>query len=129
MPEISKEQLGGTMRLGRRPTLFTDAHPNSTAHLLYNKAASIDERHRHRYEVNPKYVERLEEHGLKFVGRDDTGERMEVVELDSDVHPYYVAVQYHPEYITRPLHPSPVFLGLVLAASEQLSAWKEAQKH
>lgn len=75
---------------------------------LYKKDV-IEERHRHRYEVNPEYIERLEAGGLRFVGKDDTRMRMEVAVVDT--HPYYVAVQFHPEYLSRPLSPSPVFLG------------------
>lgn len=85
---------------------------------LYGNVSSIDERHRHRYEVNPEYVERLEEKGLKFVGRDSEETRMEIVELEK--HPYYVGVQFHPEYLSRPLKPSPPFLGLILAAKKKL---------
>ncbi|KAJ1880617.1 CTP synthase ura7, partial [Coemansia sp. RSA 486] len=82
----------------------------------------VHERHRHRYEVNPEMVKELESNGLHFVGRDaDTGERMEILELDN--HPYFVAAQYHPEYLTRPLAPSPMFLGLLLAASGQLQGY------
>lgn len=127
------------MRLGVRPTLFQPGtETTSVVRKLYNNASSVNERHRHRYEVNPEYVERLEAQGLKFVGRDDKGERMEILELDgkpytriivkydpwysTDVvcyegHPYFVGCQYHPEYLTRPLKPSPPFLGLILAAS------------
>ena len=77
---------------------------------LYKKDV-IEERHRHRYEVNPEYIPRLEEGGLRFVGRDSTRTRMEVALLDA--HPYYVSVQFHPEYLSRPLSPSPPFLGSV----------------
>lgn len=75
---------------------------------LYKKEV-IEERHRHRYEVNPDYIERLQAAGLRFIGRDSTGKRMEVATIDS--HPYYVSVQFHPEYLSRPLSPSPPFLG------------------
>ncbi|KAI9225931.1 MAG: CTP synthase [Piptocephalis tieghemiana] len=121
MPEISKTHLGGTMRLGRRPTLFQEGTESSVARALYGGSASVDERHRHRYEINPAYVEQLESKGLRFVGRDESGERMEILELDD--HPFYMAVQYHPELLTRPLDPSPPFLGLLLAACGELEAW------
>ncbi|KAI8877177.1 CTP synthase [Backusella circina FSU 941] len=114
MPEISKTHLGGTMRLGLRATLFQPGTENSTVRKLYDNKSSVDERHRHRYEVNPVHVETFEEKGLKFIGRDETGERMEIVELDD--HPYFVGAQYHPEYITRPLKPCPLFNGLILAS-------------
>lgn len=68
--------------------------------------------------MNPAYVDRLEEKGLKFVGRDSEETRMEIVELDN--HPYYVGVQFHPEYLSRPLKPSPPFMGLILAAKKKL---------
>ena len=61
------------------------------------------ERHRHRYEVNPKYVEDLTAAGLLFTGKDDTGTRMEIVELPRDVHPFFFATQFHPEFLSRPV--------------------------
>ena len=70
----------------------------------------IDERHRHRYEVNPTLVGQLESEGLRFVGKDDSGQRMEVVELNG--HPFFVAAQFHPEFKSRPGRPSPLFLVL-----------------
>lgn len=81
---------------------------------LYGKPKSINERHRHRYEINPQYVDQLEKNGMRFVGTDSANERMEIMELDQ--HPYYVAVQFHPEYLSRPLKPSPPFVGLILSA-------------
>ncbi|RUP43153.1 hypothetical protein BC936DRAFT_137543 [Jimgerdemannia flammicorona] len=121
MPEISKTHLGGTMRLGTRPTQFCDGTEGSVIRRLYGGAKTVLERHRHRYEINPEYVARLEEGGLKFIGRDETGERMEILELSG--HPYFVGTQYHPEYLTRPLKPSPPFLGLVLAATGLLDGY------
>lgn len=115
MPEHHPGQMGGTMRLGRRTTIFKG---DSTIRKLYGNVDSVDERHRHRYEVNPKYVPDLEEKGLKFVGHDDEKQRMEIMELQG--HPYYVATQYHPEYLSRPLRPSPPFLGLILASVGKL---------
>ncbi|CAO3692049.1 unnamed protein product [Rhizopus stolonifer] len=119
MPEISKTQMGGTMRLGLRPTLFQKGTENSTVRKLYGNKDHVDERHRHRYEVNPEYVDRFEKEGLKFIGKDETGRRMEIVELDD--HPFFVGAQYHPEYITRPLRPSPLFNGLIMAAIGKLN--------
>ena len=69
----------------------------------------VNERHRHRYEVNPTYVDRLTEAGLPFVGKDESGERMEILELRD--HPWFVGVQYHPEYLSRVLQPSEPYLG------------------
>ena len=79
----------------------------------------ILERHRHRYEVNPEYIERLAKAGLTFVGRDDKGERMEVLELRD--HPWFVGVQFHPEYLSRVLEPSRPYLGFVAASAGCLS--------
>ena len=75
----------------------------------------INERHRHRWEVNPAYVETLESAGLNFIGRDDSGKRMEIFELKD--HPFFVGVQFHPEYLSRVLRPSKPFLGLVAASA------------
>ena len=117
MPEISKTHLGGTMRLGSRPTLWQ--HDGSTIRALYGPGEAVDERHRHRYEVNPDLIERIEEAGLVFVGKDESGQRCEIFELND--HPYYVGVQFHPEFKSRPGKPSPPFLGLLKAASDQLN--------
>ncbi|CAH3164386.1 unnamed protein product [Porites lobata] len=117
MPEHNPGQLGGTMRLGRRRTVFSETHESKTRK-LYKNASFVEERHRHRYEVNPKYVKQLEENGMLFVGKDVEGERMEIMELKD--HPYFVGVQYHPEYISRPVRPSPPYLGLILAAINKL---------
>lgn len=115
MPEIDRATMGGTMRLGLRGTHMQPDTEWSTIRKLYNMAPVVQERHRHRYEINPEFVERIEQAGLPFVGKDETGQRMEIFELKE--HPYFVGVQYHPEYLTRPLSPSPPFLGLVAAAS------------
>ena len=139
MPEISKTHLGGTMRLGLRPTLFESGTEKSKLRQLYGGEETIWERHRHRYEVGPEYVERLEQPGgMRFIGKDERGERMQVLEMDgrssarfqkhrsqtklnrkfplSIDHPYFVGLQAHPEFCTRPLNPSPPFLGLIAAA-------------
>lgn len=121
MPEIDKETMGGTMRLGGRVTKFTHTLPDgvlSKTQRLYGGRVSVQERHRHRYEVNPAYVTAIHDAGLLLVGRDETGERMEVAELPD--HPYYVGCQFHPEFLSRPLEPSPPFHGLLLAATGQL---------
>ena len=113
MPEISKTHLGGTMRLGSRPTIFQV--DDCMIRRLYGGKDSVDERHRHRYEVNPDLISSIESAGLVFVGKDDTGQRCEIFELKD--HPYYVGVQYHPEFKSRPERPSPPFLGLLKAAT------------
>lgn len=119
MPEVSKTHMGGTMRLGLRATLLSNAECLTAK--LYGGNLKVEERHRHRFEVNPDMVERLEQAGLKFVGRDESGQRMEVVEIAD--HPYFVAVQFHPEFKSRPGRPSPAFLGLILGASGQLKKY------
>ncbi|KAH9768118.1 CTP synthase [Citrus sinensis] len=119
MPEGSRTHMGSTMRLGSRRTLFQT--PDCVTSKLYRNAEYVDERHRHRYEVNPEAIGVLEEAGLKFVGKDETGKRMEILELPS--HPFYVGVQFHPEFKSRPGRPSALFLGLILAATKQLEAY------
>ena len=83
---------------------------------LYGKDV-IFERHRHRYEINPEYIEQIESKGLKYTGRNSSGRRMEILELEG--HPYFVASQFHPEFKSRPDNPSPLHLGLVKAALEK----------
>jgi CTP synthase len=117
MPEISLEHLGGTMRLGKRTSYFKG---DCKIKQLYG-SDTVDERHRHRYEANLDYVEKLESRGFKFVAQDETKIRQEIIELDD--HPYFVGVQYHPELKSRPFRPSPPFLGLVLAASGKLDSY------
>ena len=177
MPEISKTHLGGTMRLGLRPSLFEKGSQEwSKIRKLYGGAETVWERHRHRYEINPEYIERIErgnpdpkatgpmQNGarirhpsyngqlsmpstpslqqrdsftngfgeahtasqsafdkLSFVGRSESGERMQIAELITaqghEPHPYFVGMQAHPEFASRPLNPSPPFLGFVAAAA------------
>lgn len=124
MPEVSKTHLGGTMRLGSRTTVLQTVDCMSAK--LYREETSIEERHRHRYEVNPEMVEPLEQAGLRFVGKDETGKRMEIVELED--HPFFLATQYHPEFKSRPGKPSPVFLGLLLAATGNMDAYMRGSK-
>jgi CTP synthase len=131
MPEIDKETMGGTMRLGARITRFTNRHKDgsmSTTQLMYGGVEQVSERHRHRYEVNPEKVDEIHQAGLVFVGRDVTGTRMEVAELPRTEHPYYVGCQYHPEFQSRPLAPSPPFYGLILAACGKLNDYLDKQQ-
>ncbi|TQS37296.1 hypothetical protein Golomagni_02235 [Golovinomyces magnicellulatus] len=115
MPEIDKVNLGGTMRLGLRKTIFQDGSEWSKIRRYYDNKKIIHERHRHRYEVNPIYVNELAAQGLEFLGRDEKGERMEVIELKD--HPWYVGVQFHPEYLSKVLSPSRPYLGFLAAAA------------
>ncbi|XP_017242544.1 uncharacterized protein LOC108214841 [Daucus carota subsp. sativus] len=125
MPEGSRTHMGSTMRLGARRTLFQTS--DCITAKLYHNQKFVDERHRHRYEVNPEVVGMLEEAGLKFVGKDESGQRMEIVELPD--HPFYVGVQFHPEFKSRPGKPSAPFLGLILAATGQLGAYLSEQQN
>ncbi|KAK7313823.1 hypothetical protein VNO77_39025 [Canavalia gladiata] len=115
MPEGSKTHMGGTMRLGSRRTYFEVDDCKSVK--LYGNASFIDERHRHRYEVNPDMISQLESAGLSFVGKDESGKRMEIIELPG--HPFFIGAQFHPEFKSRPGKPSPLFLGLIEAACER----------
>ncbi|THX91576.1 CTP synthase [Aureobasidium pullulans] len=125
MPEHHPGQLGGTMRLGLRPTLWQPGSEWSRLRALYASGTSADgqsqilERHRHRYEVNPNYVSTLESKGLNFIGKDETGVRQEIIELKD--HPWFVGVQYHPEYLSRVLHPSKPYLGFIAASAGMLA--------
>jgi len=107
------KKMGATMRLGAQPVVVEEG---SIAHCLYGKSL-IMERHRHRFEVNPKHIEDLEAGGWKFTGRSADGVKMEIGELKG--HDYYVASQFHPEFKSRPNKPSPLHLGLVRAAVER----------
>ena len=104
--------LGGTMRLGLYPAVLKEG---SVVREAYG-AAEIDERHRHRYEVNNQYREQLEAAGLVFSGTSPDNNLVEFVELPREVHPYYVSTQAHPELRSRPTRPHPLFAGLVGAA-------------
>ena len=103
------KEMGATMRLGDHPVNVKDGKARD----LYG-SKKIEERHRHRFEVNPDMIEKIEEAGMKFTGRNPSGRRMEICELDG--HPYFVASQFHPEFKSRPDAPSPLHLGLVEAA-------------
>ena len=107
--------LGGTMRLGLYPANLV---PGSQVAKAYG-ATEVAERHRHRYEVNNDYRERLEDAGLMISGTSPDSSLVEYVELPAETHPYYVATQAHPEYRSRPTRPHPLFAGLIEAALAQ----------
>ncbi len=107
-------QLGGTMRLGRQPTNLV---PDTIAHRAY-AADTVDERHRHRYEFNNVYRRQFEDCGMTFSGTSPDGGLVEIVELPS--HPWFVAVQFHPEFKSKPLSAHPLFAGFVGAAVQRL---------
>ncbi|KAH7076274.1 CTP synthase-like protein [Paraphoma chrysanthemicola] len=127
MPEVDKTTMGASMRLGLRPTLFQPGSEWSRLRALYAGKTEILERHRHRYEVNPDYIETLEKGGLSFVGKDDAGVRMEVVEIKD--HPWFVGVQFHPEYLSRVLDPSRPYLGFVAASAGMLNEITKQYQH
>ena len=104
---------GGTMRLG---TWVTDIEPDTRAYDLYH-SAMITERHRHRYEFNPAYKEQLESKGLVISGSSPDGKLAEIVEIKD--HPFFVACQFHPEFLSKPNHPHPIFFGFVKAAMKR----------
>nr|QBK89372.1 MAG: CTP synthetase [Mimivirus LCMiAC02] len=104
--------MGGSLRLGNYTTKLKK---ESKVYKLYGKE-NIVERHRHRYEVNNKYVDILEKNGLYFVGKSKNGQLMEIVELKD--HPFYIGVQYHPEFKSRYNTPHPLFIGLLNSAKE-----------
>jgi len=143
MPEHHTGKLGGTMRLGLRATVWQPGSEWSRLRALYSAAPTVSttqaaetsvpseehilERHRHRYEVNPDYIGVLEKQGLTFVGKDTTGVRMEIIELKD--HPWFVGVQFHPEYKSRVLSPSKPYLGLVAASAGMLDSITEDLKN
>jgi CTP synthase len=153
MPELDRSQLGGTMRLGLRPTHFCSGTEGSkvrrlyaTQKLVFDETTSPDalpspnseimpdadqeppselvvqERHRHRYEVNPAYAQTLENCGMCVVGKDEAGIRTEVVEIND--HPWFVGVQFHPEYTSKVLEPSRCILGFFAASAGCLADLK-----
>ncbi|MEM1366191.1 MAG: CTP synthase [Pseudomonadota bacterium] len=111
----SAGDLGGTMRLGAYPHPLVEG-----SHIaeIYGDT-NVSERHRHRYEVNVEYKDRLEEAGLIFSGMSPDGLLPETIEYPRDVHPWFIGVQYHPELKSRPFEPHPLFASFVKAAKEQ----------
>jgi CTP synthase len=109
---------GGTMRLGAYPAMLA---PGSIVREAYGSEV-VYERHRHRYEFNPRYRRRLEEAGLRASGASPDDRLVEFVELDRATHPFFVATQAHPEFKSRPNRPHPLFAGLVRAALARAEA-------
>jgi CTP synthase len=110
---VDVEQFGGTMRLGACPCHLSEG---TLAREIYDDAAEISERHRHRYEFNPAYRETLEQGGLVFSGVSPDDKFIEIVELSRDEHPWFLACQFHPEFKSKPLAPHPLFASFVHAA-------------
>jgi CTP synthase len=115
---IESGDMGGTMRLGLYPAALSEG---SIAAEVYG-TTTVQERHRHRYEVNNSYRGQLADAGLTFSGLNPDLDLVEFVELPRDVHPYYIATQAHPELRSRPTEPHPLFRGLVAAALERHGA-------
>jgi CTP synthase len=118
-----ERDMGGTMRLGLYPAVLADG---SLVRELYGEPV-VEERHRHRYEVNNAYRDELEKAGLICSGLSPDGRLVEFVELPRDVHPFFVATQAHPELLSRPTRPHPLFSGLVAAALARSRAVPEAE--
>jgi CTP synthase len=128
---LAKKQYGGTIRLGSWPCVLQDGSLIKAAYKKYNpkgpapwlrnvefqNKSIIYERHRHRYEFNNQYREKLERAGLVFSGLSPDGLLVEAIELPS--HPFFVGTQFHPEYIARPLIPHPIFMAFIAAATKK----------
>ena len=112
---VNVEELGGTMRLGAWPCRLA---PGSLVQEVYSGAEEISERHRHRYEFNPEFRQRLEKEGLVFSGVSPDGKFVEMIELSRDAHPWFIGCQFHPEYKSQPLNAHPLFAAFVRAAYE-----------
>src|SRR5437773_3575987 len=123
---VDVEEMGGTMRLGAWPCLLTEG---SLAREIYSDAEEISERHRHRYEFNPKYRETLEQGGLVFSGASRDGKFIEIVELSRDEHPWFLGCQFHPEFKSKPLSPHPLFASFVHAAFQNRLQTETALEH
>jgi len=123
---LEKHQYGGTIRLGTYPCIIK---ANSLLHMAYSKSRNdkrsaisdmrISERHRHRYEFNSDYRTRMEEKGLIIAGTSPDNQLVEAIELSKKIHPFFVGVQFHPEYKSRPLDPHPIFVEFIKAAAKK----------
>lgn len=115
--KIAEKDYGGTMRLGAYPALLKRG---TIARGAYKKER-ISERHRHRYEVNPEYIARLEKAGIVFSGTSPDRHLMEIVELPRAKHPFFLGTQFHPEFLSRPLAPHPIFVEFIKASAPKRS--------
>ncbi len=124
LPEQKQiEGLGGNMRLGGHDVAIT---PGTFAAKLFSNAREVRMRFRHRYEVDPEYIPTLEENGMIFSGRAPDYPIMQILELPTDVHPFFIATQAHPELLSRPIRPEPLFKGLVGATLDYVAAHRTA---
>lgn len=121
---LAKNNYGGSMRLGGYKAVLKNG---SIAREAYGKRTII-ERHRHRYEVNPEYVEDLEKAGLVFSGRSPDKTLMEIAELPKEEHPFYLGTQFHPEFLAHPLQPHPLFSAFIKACIKTKKTAKQKQK-
>ena len=115
--KMQKKEFGGTMRLGAKKILI---NKNTKTSKIYNNVKTISERHRHRYFINTDYADRLEKNGMTVSAKavdSDGSEIIETIELKN--HPYFIGVQFHPEFLARPFKPHPLFTGLLKAAIEK----------
>ncbi len=112
---LANKKFGGTMRLGAYPAKLKRG---TIAHSVYGRD-EISERHRHRYEVNPEFVDRLEEAGLVFSGTSPNGKLMEIAELSKEEHPFFLGTQFHPEFLARPFNPHPLFTAFISASKKR----------
>ena len=120
---IGVEAMGGTMRLGAYPCRLK---PGSLAEKIYGER-DISERHRHRYEFNPRYEDELGGHGLVFSGKSPDGKFIEIVELPD--HPWFLGCQFHPEFKSKPLDPHPLFVSFIRAAYEHRCRDEATSEH
>ncbi len=109
--KLKNKDYGGSMRLGSFPAILKN---KTIAREAYGRR-NIKERHRHRYEVNPEYIADLEKAGLIFSGTSPDKRLMEIAELPKDTHPFFLATQFHPEFLARPLSPHPLFTAFIQA--------------
>jgi CTP synthase len=116
--KIAKGRMGGSMRLGTYPAYLKKG---SIARAAY-KQEMVQERHRHRYEINNEYVEQLEKAGLVFSGTSPDRSLMEIAELPKSVHPFMLGTQFHPELQARPLAPHPLFTEFLRASAGRRAA-------
>ena len=123
--KLRENRYGGTMRLGAYPCKL---EKGTIAAAAYGGKNKISERHRHRYEVNTEHISALEEAGLVFSGKSPDGKLMEIMELPKKVHPFFVGVQFHPEFLAHPLSPHPLFTEFIKAAKNLKRAEKVISK-
>lgn len=128
MPEqkklLKENNYGGTMRLGGYPAYLKEG---TIAREEYRKEI-VEERHRHRYEVNPEYIEKFEKGGMVFSGISPDGVLMEIAELPKKKHPFFLGTQFHPEFQARPVEPHPLFTAFIKASIERKEKQEKRKK-